>query len=158
MNARMDSSKNVGDNVILLDINWRREKMIGIVNIYIQRARGTGERPVRRPNWYIIITQGGGSMVLMGNFNATNRYWNLRCTEWMAAACGEAMTDDHELLSGTDGLPTEYWMWNTHEGKSIIDITLANRPGGSCTILDGNHSTGSEHDIIQWKLVMVKQE
>jgi hypothetical protein len=49
-------------------------------------------------------------MVLKGNFNATNRYWNLRCIEWWAAACWETMTDDHKLLSGTDGLPTEYWM------------------------------------------------
>jgi hypothetical protein len=40
MNERTDVSKNAGDNVIVANLIRQGEKMLRIVNIYDQRARG----------------------------------------------------------------------------------------------------------------------
>jgi hypothetical protein len=40
MNERTDVSKNAGDNVIVANLVRQGEKMLRIVNIYDQRARG----------------------------------------------------------------------------------------------------------------------
>ena len=49
-------------------------------------------------------------------------------------------------------------MRNESEGISIIYLTLANWPFGKWTVLDGNHATGSDHEIIEWEVDMEEQE
>jgi hypothetical protein len=44
-------SKNAGDDLIVVNIKRKGEKMIRIVNVYDQRARETCERPGRRLDW-----------------------------------------------------------------------------------------------------------
>ena len=50
-NERIDLSRNAGDDIIVVDIKRRGEKMIRIVNISDQKAREIGERPARRLDW-----------------------------------------------------------------------------------------------------------
>jgi len=78
---RTDWNKSAGDDLIVVHTKRKGEKLIRIVNIYDQRATETGERPARRLNWQKIMRQGGGGMVLAGDFNAHSQLWDPRCTE-----------------------------------------------------------------------------
>ena len=55
---------NAGDGIIFVDIKWRAEKMIRIVNIDDQKARRTGQGPAWRPDWQDVIRQAGGGTML----------------------------------------------------------------------------------------------
>jgi endonuclease/exonuclease/phosphatase family metal-dependent hydrolase len=157
-NERTDLSRNTGYDVIVVDITKRREKMIRIVNIYDQKARETGERPVRSLDWQKVIRQGGGGTVLAGDFNAHRQRWAPRCTERTEATYWEPITDEHRMVIGNDDRPTQYWKTNESKGGSIIDLTLANRSLRKCKILDGNDATQSDHEIIKWEVQMYMQE
>jgi len=45
-----------------------------------------------------------------------------------------------------------------HEGKSVIDLTLANRVIMKWTILADDHPTGSHHEVIEWEVEADWQE
>jgi hypothetical protein len=119
-----------------------------IVNIYDQKASGTGERPARTLDWQKVVRQGGGGTVCVGVLNAHSQRWDPRCTERKEAAYWEGIIDEHGLVVGDDDRPTHYWTRIENKGVSIIDQTLANEPFGKWTILDGNHATESDHEII----------
>jgi len=156
-NERTDLSRNAGEDVIVVDIKSRAEKMIRIVNIYDQKARETGERPVITLDWQKVIRQGGRGTVLAGHFNSHSQPWDLKCTEWREAAYWEGIIDVDGLVIGNYDRPTHYWTRNECEVVSIIDLTLANRPFGKWTIVDGNHAMGSDYEIIEWEVDMEKQ-
>jgi hypothetical protein len=40
----------------------------------------------------------------------------------------------------------------------VIDLTLANRPLVHWTILADDHSTGSDHEVIEWEVGVARQE
>jgi len=50
------------------------------------------------------------------------------------------------------GRSTYYWTREDHEGEAVIDMTLATRLIMKWTILADNHATGSDHEVIEWKL------
>jgi len=159
MNTRTDLSKNIGDDVIVLDIKGTGEKIISIVNIYDQRARETGKRPARRLDRQKIIRRGGGGgMVLAGDFNANSQRWDRSCTERREVADWEEIIDERGLVIGNYDRPTHYLSRNATEGTSIMELTLANRSFGKWMILNGNHAMGSDHDIIEWEVHMEKEE
>jgi len=62
------------------------------------------------------------------------------------------------MVIGNDARPTHYWTRNERDGVSIIDLPLADRPFGKWSIFDGNHATGSDHEIIEWEVDMEMQE
>ena len=157
-NERTALSPIRGDDVIVVDIIRKGEKMIWVVIMYDQRTRETGDRPERRLNWQKIIKQGGGGTVLTGDFYAYSQRWDPRCTERIEAVYWEGIIDEHGLVIGNQDRPTHHWMRNQSEGKSIIDLTLANQPFGKWTILVGSHATGSDHKIIAWEVEMEKLE
>jgi hypothetical protein len=157
-NQRTNLSRNALGDIIVVDIKRWGLKMTRIVNIYNQRQGETGERPARRLNGQRFIRQGGGGMVLPGDFNTNSKCWDPRCTELRDATYREAIIGKHRVVIGNDDWPTHYWTRHNSMGESVIDLTLANRPLEKWMIQDGSHATGSDHEIIEWELEMEKQE
>jgi hypothetical protein len=62
---RTNLSKNTDDDIIVFDINRRRENLIWIVIVYNHRAREAGEKPAGRQNRQKMMRQVGGGTVLM---------------------------------------------------------------------------------------------
>jgi len=117
---------------------------------------GERERPARKLNWQRVILQGG--TVLAGDFNAHSKRWDLRCLEQRDATFWEGVIDENGLEIGNDGRPTHHWTREAQEGKSDIDLTLANRSIVSWTILSDDHATGSDHVAIELDVGLDKQE
>jgi hypothetical protein len=97
-------------------------------------------------------------MALAGDFNSDRQSSDPMCTERRGSAYCEGIIHERGLVIGNDDRPTEYWMSNESVGVSITELTLANRPFGKLTMLDGNHATGSDHEIIECEVVIEKQE
>jgi len=57
--------------------------------------------------------------------------------------------DENGLEIGNDGRATQHWTREGHEGESVIDLTLANRPITKWSILADDHPTGSDHEVIE---------
>ena len=74
------------------------------------------------------------------------------------AAFWEDMIDENGLEFGNDGRPTQHWTREDHEGESVIDLTLANRTTVKWTILADDHTTGSDHEVIEWEVGVDRQE
>jgi len=72
-----------------------------------------------------------------------------------AAGCGvlEDVIDENRLEIGNDGEATHHWTREGHEGESVIDLMLANRPITKWSILADDHATGSDHEVIEWEVV-----
>jgi len=68
------------------------------------------------------------------------------------ATVWEEVIDEIGLEVGTDGQPTYYSTREDDKGKSVIDSTLAHRPITNWFILADDHSTGSDHEIIEWEV------
>jgi len=81
MNWRTELGKNAGNDSIVVDINTLAENIIMIINIFNQRATETGERAGRRQNGQQIIRQGGGGMLLAGDYDTHSYYSDPRCTQ-----------------------------------------------------------------------------
>jgi hypothetical protein len=62
----------------------------------------------------------------------------------------EDVIDENGLEIGNDGEATHHWTREGHEGESVIDLTLANRPITKWSILADDHATGSDHEVIEW--------
>jgi hypothetical protein len=75
------------------------------------------------------------------------------------AAFWEDLIDENGLEIGNDGEATHHWTREGHEGESVIDLTLANRPITKCSILaDDDNTTGSDHEVIKWEVEVDRQE
>jgi len=71
----------------------------------------------------------------------------------------EDLIDENGLEIGNDGEGTHHWTREGHEGESVIDLTLANRPITKWSILaDDDHATGSDHEVIEWEVEVDRQE
>jgi len=70
----------------------------------------------------------------------------------------EDVIDENGLEIGNDGRPTHHWTREGHEGESVIDLTLANRPITRCAILADDHATASNHEVIEWEVEADRQE
>jgi endonuclease/exonuclease/phosphatase family metal-dependent hydrolase len=156
VDERTDLSKGGNDDVIVTDVRRRGEKVTRIVNIYDQKDTQSRERPARKLRWQRIIRQ--GCTVLAGDLNAHSKRWDPRCTEQRDAVFLEDILDENGLEIGNDDRATHYWKREDLEGKSIIDLTLPNRPIGKCTILAEHHATGSDHEVIEWEVDVETQE
>jgi len=64
-----------------------------IVIIYDQSAREIEERPARKLGWQKVVRQGGGGMVLTGDFTALSQRCDLRYTELRDAAYWEEILE-----------------------------------------------------------------
>jgi hypothetical protein len=107
-------------------------------------------------NWQRVIRQGG--TVLAGDFNGHSRRWDPRCQGQRNAAFWEEVIDEKGLEIGNDGQSTHHWTREGHEGESVIDLTLANRPMTKWSILADDHATGSDHEVIEWEVEVDRQE
>ena len=105
-------------------------------------------------NWQTIVRQRGGGTVVTGDFNAHCQCWDPTCIEWREASYWEETIHKHGLVIGNDDKPTQYWTRNKCEGESIIDLTLVNRRFSKWMMLEGSHSMGCDHEIIEWEVDM----
>ena len=74
------------------------------------------------------------------------------------AAFGESVIDKNGLEIGNGNRPTHHCAREDQEGKSVIDLTLPNRPIVQWTILADDHATGSDHEVIEWEVRVDRQE
>jgi len=119
-----DLSRCANDDVIATDVSRSGENITRMVNIYDERNGQSGERLAQKMNWQRVIWQ--GATVLAGDFNPHSRRWDLRCRGQRNAAPWEEVIDENVLEIGNDGQSTHHWTREGHEGKSVIDLTLAN--------------------------------
>jgi hypothetical protein len=70
----------------------------------------------------------------------------------------EDVIDKNGLEIGNDGEATHHWTREGHEGESVIDLTLVNRPITKSSILANDHATGSDHEVIEWEVEVDRQE
>jgi hypothetical protein len=66
--------------------------------------------------------------------------------------------DENGQEIGNDGEATHHCTREGHEGESVIDLTLANRPITKWSILVNDHATGSDHKVIEWEVEVDRQE
>jgi len=156
VDERTDLRRGANDDVIGTEVTRRGEKITRIVNIYDQKDARSGERPARKLHWQRVIRQGG--TVLAGDFNDHSIRWDARCQVQRDAAFWEGVIDENGLEIGNDGWATNHWTREDQEGESVIDLTLANRPIVSWTILANDHATGSDHEVIEWEVGVDRQE
>jgi hypothetical protein len=74
------------------------------------------------------------------------------------AAFWEGVIDKNGLEIGNDGRPTHRWAREDEDGKSVIDLTLGNRPIVMWTILANYHASVSDHEVIEWDVGVDRQE
>jgi len=94
----------------------------------------------------------------MGDFNAHSRRWNPRWKEQCDGTFWVEIIDTHGLEIGNDDQPTHHWASNDEQGESTIDLTLASQLITRWTILAARHATGSDHEVVEWKFSVNKQE
>jgi hypothetical protein len=68
------------------------------------------------------------------------------------------MMDENGLEIGNDGRATHHWTREVHEGESVIDQTMANRPISMWFILADGHAMGSDHEVIEREVEADRQE
>jgi hypothetical protein len=67
--------------------------------------------------------------------------------------------DEIGLEIGHDGEATHHGTREGHEGESVIDPTLVNRPITTwCILADDDHARGSDHEVIEWEVEVDRQE
>jgi hypothetical protein len=74
------------------------------------------------------------------------------------ATFGEDVIDKNGLEIGNDGRATHHWTREDHEGESVIDLTLANRPIAKRSMLADDHAMGSDHEVIELDVEADRQE
>ena len=143
-----DLSRGANEDVIATDVRTAGENITRKGNVYHQTDRQSGERPAQKVNCQRVIRQGG--TVLKGDINTHSRPWDPRCLGQRKAAFWEEVIDKNGLEMGNDGQSTHLWTRDGHQGESVIDLTLANRPITQWSILADVHATGSDHQVIEW--------
>ena len=145
---RTDLRRGGNDDVIATDDRRRVLTITRIVFLYDQTDTQSGERPAQKLNWQSVIQHGG--TILAGDFNAHSTRWVPRCKVQRDATFWEDVIDEHGLEIGNDGRATHHLTREGHEGESVFDLTLANQPITKYSTLSDNHSTGSDHEVIEW--------
>jgi hypothetical protein len=69
----------------------------------------------------------------------------------------EDVIDENGLEIGNDGRVTHHWTREGHEGESVINLTLANRPITKWSILADDHTMGSDHKVKEWEVEADRQ-
>jgi hypothetical protein len=156
VDERTDLSRGVNEDVIVTDLRRRGERITRTVNVYDQKNTHSGERPARKLDWRRVIRL--GITVLAGDFNTHSIPWDPRCQVQRDAAFWEDVIGENGLEIGNDGEATLHWTRDGHEGESVIDLTLANRPITKWSILADDHATGSDHEVIEWEVEVYRQE
>ena len=146
VDERTDLSRGANDVVIATDVRRRGETITRIVNVYDQKDLQPGERPARKLNWHRVIRQGG--TVLAGVFNAHSTLWDPRCQVQSDAMFWEDVIDENGLEIGNDGRAAHHWTREGHEGESVLELTLGNRPITKWSKMADDHATGSDHEVI----------
>jgi len=62
------------------------------------------------------------------------------------------MIDENALEIGNDGRPTHDWARVNQKGELVIGRMLAHRPIVKWTIMADDHTTGSDHEVIEWEV------
>jgi hypothetical protein len=70
----------------------------------------------------------------------------------------EDVIDENGLEIGHDGEAAHQWTRDGHEGESVIDLTVENRPITKWSIQTDDHTTGSDHVVIEWEVELASQE
>jgi len=70
----------------------------------------------------------------------------------------EGVIDENGREIGNDGRPTLHWTREDQDGESVIDLTLANRPIVRWTIVADDHSTGFDHEVLEWEVGVDRKE
>jgi hypothetical protein len=155
---QMDLSRAASEDVIANDVRRSGEKILRIVNVYYEKNGESGERQrlAQELNWLKVIRQGG--TVHTGDFNAHTKRWDRRSQVQWDATFWEDMIDENCLETGNDGRPTNHWTGAEQEGESIIDLPLATRPLVKWTILANDHTTGSDHEVIESEVGVASEE
>ena len=158
VDERIDLSRCANDNVTVTDVRRRGETITRIVNIYDQKDTQSGERerPARKLKWQRVMRQ--GSTVLAGDFNAHSSRWDPECQVQRNAMLWKDVIDENGLEIGNDGRATHHWTRKGHEGESVIDLTLANRPITQGAVQAHDYTTGSDHEVIEWDVEADRQE
>jgi hypothetical protein len=146
---RTDMSRVGNDNVIVPDDNRSGAKIARVINMYDQRDVLTGERQARKINWSRISRQRGGGTILGGDFNARSRRYDPRCNEHRDRTFWEEITDEQGLKIGNHNQPTHHQTGKGKLGDMTIHLTVSIRPMIRWTILDGWHTTRSDHEVIE---------
>jgi hypothetical protein len=92
------------------------------------------------------------------DFNAHSTPWDARSTEQCDPVFCEDDIDQNGLEIGNFARATHSWTRGDLEGKSIIDLTMVNRPIEKLTILAVIHATISDHQVIEWEGNVDKEE
>ena len=148
--------RGANDNVFATDVSRRGEKKTRIVNDYHRGDRQSGERPAHKLNWQRVIRRSG--TILAGDFNADSRRWDPRCRGQRDAAFWEEVIDETGLEIGNDSQSTHHWTREGHKAESVINLTLANQPITTWSILADDHATGSDHEVTEWEVKLDRQE
>jgi hypothetical protein len=147
VDERTDLSRGENEDVIATDVRRRGERQTRIVNVYDQKNTHSGQRPARKLNWQRVIWQGGN--VLAGDINTHSELWDPRCQVRRDTACWEDVIDENGLEIGNIGRPTKPWTVEDQESESVIDLTLKNGPIVIWMVLGDDHTTASDHEVIE---------
>jgi hypothetical protein len=74
------------------------------------------------------------------------------------ATIWEGVIDDNGLEIGNNGQSAHYWTREVHEGESVIDLTLGNRPIMKWIILADDHATVCDHEVRECEVEADRQE
>ena len=148
VDERMDLTRCANDDIIAKDIRGTGETITRIVNVYYQTDTQSGERPARKFDWQRVIRQGG--TVHAADFNAHSTRWDPKRQVQRNAMFWEDVIDENGLEIGNDGRATHHGTREVHEGESVIDLTLPNRPTTKWSILADDDATGSDQEFIAW--------
>jgi len=114
------------DDVIVTDVLTRGEKVTRIVNVNIEQDTKSRERPAQKLRWQRSIWK--GRTVLAGDCNAHTRWWHPKYTEQWDTVFWEDVLDKNKLEFGREDQAPHNGNREYFKGKSIIDLTLGNRP------------------------------
>jgi hypothetical protein len=70
----------------------------------------------------------------------------------------ERFIEEHGLEIRNNNRPTHRWTREDDEAEPTIDLTMSNHPITKWTILDCEHTTRSDHELIKWEVVVGNQE
>jgi hypothetical protein len=153
----MELTRGANEDVIATYLRRRGERIIRIVNVYDQQNTPLVERLARKLKWERVIRQ--GRTVLAGDFNAHSIRRDPMCHVQRDAGCWEDVIDEQGLKIGNDAEVTHHWTSEGHEGESVTDLTLAERPITKWSLLaDDDPTTGSDHMVIEWEVEVDRQE
>ena len=93
-----------------------------------------------------------------GDFNAHSIRQDPRCQVQRDDRFWEDLLDTNGLEIGNDGEASHHWTRDCHEGESVIDLMLPNRPITNWSMLPDYHTTGSDHEGIEFDVEVARQE